>query len=66
MRYHLLRGPPLFVNLLGDWVPEKEKEVSQQVRDLLDRDLIEPGHSAWSSPVVLVRKKDGSWRFCVD
>jgi len=45
---------------------EKEKEVSQQVRDLLDRGLIEPAHSAWSSPVVLVRKKDSSWRFCVD
>jgi len=34
--------------------PEKEKEVSRQVRDLLDRDLIEPAHSAWSSPAVLV------------
>jgi len=34
--------------------PEKEKEVIQQVRDLLDRDLIEPAHSAWSSPVVLL------------
>jgi len=45
---------------------EKEKEVSRQVRDLLERGLIEPAHSAWSSPVVLVRKKDGSWRFCVD
>jgi len=45
---------------------EKEKEVSRQVQDLLDRDLIEPAHSAWSSPVVLIRKKDGSWRFCVD
>jgi len=43
-----------------------EKEVSRQVRDLLDRSLIEPAHSAWSSPVVLVWKKDGSWRFCVD
>jgi len=40
--------------------PEKEKEVSQQVRDLLDHDIIEQAHSAWSSPVVLVRKKDGS------
>jgi len=46
--------------------PEKEKEVSRQVQDLLDRGLIEPAHSAWSSPVVLVWKKDGSWRFCVD
>jgi len=46
--------------------PKKEKEVSRQVRDLLDRGLIEPAHSAWSSLVVLVRKKDGSWQFCVD
>jgi len=46
--------------------PEKEKEVSRQVRELLDHNIIEPAHSAWSSPVVLVRKKDGSWRFCVD
>jgi len=46
--------------------PEKEKEVSRQVRDLLHRGLIEPAHSAWSSPVVLVRKKDSSWRFCMD
>jgi len=36
------------------------------VQDLLDRDLIEPVHGAWSSPVVLVKKKDGSWRFCVN
>jgi len=46
--------------------PEKEKEVSWQVQDLLDRDLIEPAYGAWSSPVVLVKKKDGSWKFCVD
>jgi len=42
--------------------PEKEKEVSRQVQDLLNRDLIEPAHGAWTSPVVLVRKKDDSWR----
>jgi len=35
--------------------------VSRQVQDLLDRDLIEPAHGAWSS-----KKKDGSWRLCVD
>ena len=34
--------------------PEKRKEVSRQVRDLLDLDLIEPAYSAWSWPVVLV------------
>jgi len=45
--------------------PKKEK-VSRHVRDLVVRDLIEPAHNAWSSAVVLVQKKDGGWRFCVD
>ena len=46
--------------------PEKEAEVRKQVDSLLERGLIEPASGAWSSPVVLVRKKDGTWRFCVD
>ena len=46
--------------------PEKEEEVRKQVDGLLKRGLIEPASGAWSSPVVLVRKKDGTWRFCVD
>ena len=46
--------------------PVKEEEVARQVGEMQRQGLIEPGHGAWSSPVVLVRKKDGSWRFCVD
>jgi len=46
--------------------PEKEKLVRRQVRDLLDCGLIEPAHGAWSLPVLLVWKNNGSWWFCVD
>jgi hypothetical protein len=41
-------------------------EVEQQVHDMLDQGLIQHSNSAFSSPVLLVKKKDKSWHFCVD
>ena len=41
-------------------------EVEKQVRDMLAQGAIQPSTSPWSSPILLVKKKVGSYRFCID
>ena len=36
------------------------------LNEMLKTGVIEPSNSPWSSPVCMVRKKDGSYRYCVD
>ena len=40
--------------------------VQAELKAMLKMGAIEEFHSAWGSPIVLVLKKDGSIRFCVD
>ena len=42
------------------------KIITDEVNDMLAKKVIRPSNSPWASPVVIVRKKDGSIRFCVD
>ena len=44
----------------------QQKEVSELLNDMLSRGIIEPSQSPWASPIVLVKKRDGSVRFCVE
>ena len=46
--------------------PVKTKILKQEVEYMLQNDIIEPSHSDWSSPCILVPKPDGSYRVCQD
>ena len=60
----------------GDASPKKQparrmpfavrQEVARQLNKMQESGVIQPSSSPWASPVVLVKKKDGSHRFCVD
>ena len=46
--------------------PAVRREEMAQVQQMLSSNVIRPSNSPWASPVVMVQKKDGSLRFCVD
>ena len=46
--------------------PEKLAEIERQVSELLERGLIRPSTSQWSTNCVLAKKKDGTWRMAID
>ena len=60
----------------GDATPRKvpahrmpltvRQEVSRQLKAMQKAGVIQPSDSPWASPIVMVRKKDGTHRFCVD
>lgn len=46
--------------------PALMKHIDTELQEMLENDIIEPSDSPWSSPIVMVRKKDDTYRFCVD
>ena len=43
-----------------------EQEVNKQIQEMLENGIIRPSSSPWNSPIILVKKKDGTMRFVCD
>ncbi|GJW96627.1 putative reverse transcriptase domain-containing protein [Tanacetum coccineum] len=46
--------------------PSEMKELSVQLQELLEKGFIRPSLSPWGAPVLFMKKKDGSFRMCID
>ncbi|GJR75329.1 putative reverse transcriptase domain-containing protein [Tanacetum coccineum] len=46
--------------------PSEMKELSEQLKELSDKGFIRPSFSPWGAPVLFVKKKDGSFRMCIN
>lgn len=46
--------------------PHQKNEIERMVKEMLQQSLIRPSQSLYAFVVLLVKKKDGSWHFCVN
>lgn len=44
----------------------KREVLQEEIQKILDQGVIRPSSSPWAAPIVLVNKKDGGVRFCID
>ena len=47
-------------------VPAELRELKAHLQDMLGKGFIRPSASPWGAPVLFVKKKDGSFRMCID
>jgi hypothetical protein len=65
-RIDLLPGAPPVNARAYRLPPDQKDEIKKQLKEMLQKGFIRMSSSPFASPVLLVRKKDGSWRFCID
>jgi hypothetical protein len=58
-------GPPVFQHPYA-LTPDQRRVVEDTLDKLLKQGIISPGQSEWSSPILLIPKKNGEWRVAVD
>ena len=67
VKHKINTGTTLPIKLPPRRLPIGKRQIErEEVQSMLNQGVIQPSVSPWASPVVLVKKKDGSTRFCVD
>ena len=67
VEFNIDTGESTPINQVARRVPfAARQEIAAQLSKMQEEGVIQPSKSPWASPVVLVRKRDGSLRFCVD
>nr|GFD22210.1 putative reverse transcriptase domain-containing protein [Tanacetum cinerariifolium] len=46
--------------------PSEMKDLAEQLKELSNKGFVRPSSSPWGAPVLFVKKKDGSFRMCID
>nr|GEU56913.1 hypothetical protein [Tanacetum cinerariifolium] len=62
----LIPGVALIARAPYRLAPSKMKELAEQLQELFDKGFIRPSSSPWGALVLFVKKKDGSFRMCID
>ncbi|GJY03021.1 putative reverse transcriptase domain-containing protein [Tanacetum coccineum] len=62
----LVPGPTPVAKSPYRLAPSEMQELSGQLQELQDKGFIRPIHSPWGAPALFVKKKDGSFRMCID
>ncbi|GJR95557.1 putative reverse transcriptase domain-containing protein [Tanacetum coccineum] len=65
-RIDLVPGATPVARALYRLALSKMKELAEQLQELTDKGFIRPSSSPWGAPVLFVKKKDGSFRMCID
>lgn len=67
IQHDIITPPGVKVKLRPYRIPEAKKaDIRKEITLMQSLDVIEESHSPWSSPIVMVAKPNGTWRFCND
>nr|GEX73592.1 putative reverse transcriptase domain-containing protein [Tanacetum cinerariifolium] len=63
---HLIPGDMPVAKSPYRLAPTKMQELSNQLKEVQEKSFIRPSSSPWGAPVLFMKKKDGSFRMCID